>query len=465
MAGCARRTRACDIAIACSWLAWPACWVQHRVWHLQRIPVERCQNRRCLASSAFRARVPEAIVGHERPEEMLFTLRQAWQEGREEEDAKEALRDLFPGGESLDENQIYQLLQVRELAKQGKQYVLAELLLGHAKPYLENQGLTVEDIRPDDSTKAYRLVPHPRIVAAERAAALAEGTQARSIARQALQQSLLADSDEAASHIAAAAAAAVWQRLRSEAARKQRALPGRQAADLAMVLALVGCADQTLFNELASITTKEIERTSGKSALITMQQIVEKCAAAGYRQCDYPALFAAGLEALQKLKCPNTSSLVDLRTGNYTLHSQRPMLWLFRHARRQGRKSIPPADAAARFAKAIRGLNAGSSGSLVVDLGCGFGVSSLGLALSGFSALAADASAHCIGFARALSKRWRLPPQELAFVHGDAQEALQSVSAQYRGEVSWVLINFPTPFASLDANSANLGWSTDSELC
>ena len=454
MAACARRKRGCEVAVACGWLAWP-CWIQTPALQFPLAPQkpQRPQSRHFLTRTCFSSQRLAEGPSQESFEDGLQALRRAV---LAEEGVEALLQSLFPQ-ELLDERSILRLLQARERAKQSKEYVLAGLLLSHANPYLEQHGLFVEDIRTDDLRKTYRLVPHPKVVAAGRAAALAEGTKARSIARSALQKSLLADSDDEAAQIAATVTSAVWRQLRSEDAQKWQALPGRQAADLAMVLALAGCTDQSLLDELASIAANEIKRTSRKSALITMQQIVEKCAAAGYRQCDYPELFGASLEALQSLGCPNTSSMIDLRAGNYSLHSERPMLWLFRHATRQGRRSVPPANATAQFTGAIKALNAGRSPSLTVDLGCGFGMSSLGLAVCGFSVLGVDASAHCMGFARSISKRWRLSPQQLSFVHGDAKQALEAVTQAYLGDVQWILVNFPTPFASLDADGPGPG--------
>ncbi|CAE7850557.1 unnamed protein product [Symbiodinium necroappetens] len=459
MASCARRRRISEIAVACGWLAWPSCWT-HRAWH--QLHPNPQQKLRCDGRGLGSAPCMLHAYGswsQESSEDVLKALQRALQE--DTASATSMLQRQFPK-ETLEDDQFRFLMQIRERTKEDKEFELAGVLLDHANPYLEIRGLFLEDIRSDDSKKSYRLVKHPKVVAAEKAAALAEGTQARRIARAALQKSVLAESVAAVSELSAAASSAVWQRLRSEAASKWPALPGRQAADLAIVLALAGCADQSLFDELGSITKKEIDRVAGKSALITMQQIVEKCAAAGYRQCDYPQLFHAGLSALQRLNCPNSSGLTDLKKGVYSLHSERPLRWLFRHATRQGRKSIPPVEAA-DLSESVKELNSGTQ-SLVVDLGCGFGVSSLGLAVSGFGVLAVDASAHCVGFARSMAKRWRLSPRKLGIVHADAEQALLTVTKEYLGDVSWVLINFPTPFANLESNGTDAFSSGNSHL-
>lgn len=50
-----------------------------------------------------------------------------------------------------------------------------------------------------------------------------------------------------------------------------------------------------------------------------------------------------------------------------------------------------------------------------MDLGCGFGTSSLGLVSADASlrVLAVDASAQCVAYARGVAARWRLPPERL----------------------------------------------------
>lgn len=143
--------------------------------------------------------------------------------------------------------------------------------------------------------------------------------------------------------------------------------------------------------------------------------------------------------------CPSSSNLRDLEVGNYSLHSPRPLLWLFRHSTRQGRRCIPPR--ASKVHEAVKRLRQ-SSQPLVIDLGCGFGASSLGLAQGGHAVLAVDASAHCIRYATALSRRWQLPQSQVSFVQCAAEDALAAVRSVEMAAVKWILINFPTPFAA-----------------
>jgi len=100
----------------------------------------------------------------------------------------------------------------------------------------------------------------------------------------------------------------------------------------------------------------------------------------------------------------------------------------------------------------------GQAKPLILDLGCGFGVGNLGLACADgdWQILAVDASAHCIGYAQSLARRWRLPPERLHFAHCGAMAALNAVTEGYPGSVQWILVNFPTPYAAVgDEESGN----------
>ncbi|KAJ1415185.1 hypothetical protein B484DRAFT_434790, partial [Ochromonadaceae sp. CCMP2298] len=121
---------------------------------------------------------------------------------------------------------------------------------------------------------------------------------------------------------------------------------------------------------------------------------------------------------------------------------------------------------------------ADSSRPLVVDVGCGFGVSLLGLAQaaaagagrenngnssmdsstwSGCNFLGCDLSSHCVAYAQGLAKRWNID-SECRFCIAPAEDFLQWVLDHYPGPVVWVLIQFPTPYKldlSLSAGGLN----------
>eukprot|EP00434_Breviolum_minutum_P032423 symbB.v1.2.028672.t4/scaffold3061.1/size64423/6 len=335
------------------------------------------------------------------------------------------------------------LLLLRQRLRQERRYDLADALLEILRPRLEAAGLRLEDDR-DGQT---RLVPHKTtLMASHRKAALA-AKAARSYAEEALKQSLQADTEEEALAAADAAALGVHQAFADSS--DLSGLKGRQASDLALSLALAGCDESQIFDQLGTIAEKEL--LGRQRSLVTVQQMLERLATAGYRQQDYPGVFKAGLTALKRLSCPSSSNLRDLEVGNYSLHSPRPLLWLFRHSTRQGRRCIPPR--ASKVHEAVERLSQ-SSQPLVIDLGCGFGASSLGLAQGGHAVLAVDASAHCIRYATALRRRWQLPQSQVSFVQCAAEDALAAVLSVEMAAVKWILINFPTPFAAPESDGA-----------
>ncbi|CAJ1336272.1 unnamed protein product [Effrenium voratum] len=338
---------------------------------------------------------------------------------------------------------VEQLLQLRVRLRRLRRFEAADRVLHRVAPQLERQGLFVEDAKDG----SFRLIRHPRLALSDQQAAAARGKAARLAARQALARSLAADTLAEAAAVAARAAEEVRRHLHSEEASKGQALLGRQSVDLAFSLALAGCRDEDLFQELGDIAERELARSK---ALVNCQQLVERLASAGFRQKDFPDIYRRALEALQRLGCPESEGLRDLRAGNFSLNSKWPLLWLFRHATRQGRRSVPPARCP-ELNEAVAKLD--GTRPLAIDLGCGFGVSSLGLAMQRHSVLAVDASVHCVNFAAAMACRWRLPADVLQVAHCAAEEALDAARG-FGGEVEWILINFPTPFAAMEDREA-----------
>jgi SAM-dependent methyltransferase len=82
----------------------------------------------------------------------------------------------------------------------------------------------------------------------------------------------------------------------------------------------------------------------------------------------------------------------------------------------------------------------------VVDLGCGYGVSLLGLADNDRDAscnyLGVDMSARAVSFASRISRSWGLA-ERCVFVHADAFDILNDVIEQYSGPVRWISCHFP----------------------
>lgn len=105
---------------------------------------------------------------------------------------------------------------------------------------------------------------------------------------------------------------------------------------------------------------------------------------------------------------------------------------------------------------------------LVVDVGCGFGVSLLGLAAaknllldgsdgkaSSFYSkllpagevnfLGCDLSSHCVAYASAIARKWKIGAT-CRFCVAPAESFLEWVLDSYPGPVLWVNIQFPTPY-------------------
>ena len=100
---------------------------------------------------------------------------------------------------------------------------------------------------------------------------------------------------------------------------------------------------------------------------------------------------------------------------------------------------------------------------LVVDIGCGMGVSLLGLASlcetinqptqdrdelridwSKFNFIGVDLSRLAIGYAQGVRDRWDM--NNLAFVVDSAENAMKAISESYPGQISLVMLQFPTPY-------------------
>lgn len=278
---------------------------------------------------------------------------------------------------------------------------------------------------------------------------LEEGREIRSLAKAASR----AAADAAFPEVDSAAQRA--KELLSDGEEGVMKLQGRSHADVALDFALAGAGDPELFLLLAGGMAKELDRFGARAKPLVVALMIERLALAGVRQCEFPAVFDRARRLLwaRGWNAQESTTLRDLEAGNFSLLSERPLLCLFRHETRRGSRSVPPrgADAATR---AIERLNLGASRAcahgqrVVLDLGCGYGVSSLGLGLFGeYQVLAVDASAQYIHFARSMAARWRVPPGRLRFVHCSAQAALQATEHGYGGLVEWILINFPTPYA------------------
>jgi hypothetical protein len=189
--------------------------------------------------------------------------------------------------------------------------------------------------------------------------------------------------------------------------------------------------------------------------------------------------------------------LLDMRTGSqstknafgYWLHSPSggPLMALWTHSTKQKKVRcvfneetiLPPGTRKAKLSqcspqdvrngkKRSRVIWGGDSPlgfadmslPLVVDVGCGFGVSLLGIAalaeysllhpaetqkVGNWNCLGCDLSSHCIRYAQSVSTRWNLSDR-CRFCVAPAEDFVEWVRDFYPGPVVWLLLQFPTPY-------------------
>lgn len=276
-------------------------------------------------------------------------------------------------------------------------------------------------------------------------------------------------------------------------------LRGRKAADAAFWFALAGISDVTvtspnasaLFDSLTRIAIAELQRFGAKPSCRAKDviHIVERLYAAGISgdlQKQLSLVAANCLEA-KDFRGRNTSTNTDiiglLQENNFDMHSDRPLLWIWRFSIRQ-RKQRSFLRGAAKQYERLSGTSLDKteeypshetnsidaynweelfddpSLQLVVDIGCGMGVSLHGLATlreeeEGSSEIAVDwstcnyvgvdLSRLAVGFANAIASRWVVSGR-LRYIVGSAEDFLQQVTKAYPGDVRLIMIQFPTPF-------------------
>jgi SAM-dependent methyltransferase len=254
-------------------------------------------------------------------------------------------------------------------------------------------------------------------------------------------------------------------------------LRGRKAADAAFWFSLAGSHDEYLLQSLSKICTKELERFGtrascrGKDVL----HIFERFAAAGLRNnTDLEIMGKIALES----KDASFSDSMDL----LDFHSDRCLLMIWRFSTRQ-RKQRAFLESALKHWERQEQLNTGDAVEnhpsyssnrydwnkiyddptkpLVIDIGCGMGVSLLGLAQqkqnrtnntgqlvddwSACNFVGVDLSGLAIGFGQGMSRRWGLDGR-LHFVVDAAEEFLHRVIESYPGSIELCLVQFPTPY-------------------
>ena len=265
-------------------------------------------------------------------------------------------------------------------------------------------------------------------------------------------------------------------------------LDGRKAADAAFWFALAGVQDDTIFNLLTMVVGKELARFGERPSCRAKDilAVVDRLAAAGVR--DDPRLEEI-VDSIMKSKddARHDKKRADRRL---CLHSDSCalMIWKFSTKQRKQRNFL---DSAADHWKSTKSHSQSAfpsvdettekkydwnhifedpSRPLVVDVGCGMGVSLLGLSTIGeetidegleedwtqFNFLGNDLGSLAIGYGNNIAKRWELT-SKLHFTIADSTTLLKAVAETYPGPVAYILVQFPTPYRLTDPTSNTSG--------
>jgi len=296
-------------------------------------------------------------------------------------------------------------------------------------------------------------------------------------------------------------------------------LRGRKAADAVFWFALAGVRDNgekdedsdekeldfSLFEALTHICLEELTRFGKRSSCRAMDimHIIERVAAAGITTETFQKLqkeAAVCLESKNKhdiAELDRRGVLKCLRRGEFELHSERSLLWIWRFSAKQRKQkqilttlekpleTIDDCKDDDENEEEVNETNGGTNNPtlhrveidwndmfedpslpLVIDIGCGMGVSILGLSTlkdrsendtsnnspmlnsidwSGCNYLGADLSRLAINFATRISQRWQINGRT-QFIVRSGEETLEEIINTYPGKVQLCMIQFPTPF-------------------
>ncbi len=299
----------------------------------------------------------------------------------------------------------------------------------------------------------------------------------------------------------------------------EQELRGRAAADAIFWFAIAGVFDDqndvtyqttggvtnestpldfSLFDALTFICLKELSRFGDRNSCrpSDIMHIIERIAAAGVKSDIFVQLQREAARCLEQKDANDVQNLAQrgvielLHRGKFELHSERSLLWIWRFSTKQRKQRAFLQSAAKHWESAhnrdkfdVSSLDEGKSLTssrdesmynmdwdlvfkdptrpLVIDIGCGMGVSILGLSTLGIDEsmsdsrinldwnrcnfLGADLSRIGINFASAISKRWGLQ-DNVHFTFASAEEIMEHVAKTYPGKVNLCMIQFPTPF-------------------
>ena len=273
----------------------------------------------------------------------------------------------------------------------------------------------------------------------------------------------------------------------------RRELQGRKFADAAFELSLLGVRDEAIFTYLVEQQGRELARW-GLRASVRAHDIVKLCerlACAGVRDggiyLQAARLLrdkgdAGGDTAEYLLAALATAEALDHEATGLRMslgNNSRPKMAMWTYLSRQrkaGKQNLVAencevaaatavATAAAPLPPSLATLFADPSLPLVVDLGCGLGVSLLGLAEARgqevYNFCGVELNSESARYGQGIAARWGLGGR-VAFVQLECCEALERLEREYPGPCALVAVQFPTPF-KLRLGSAEAGSQTAQE--
>ena len=256
-----------------------------------------------------------------------------------------------------------------------------------------------------------------------------------------------------------------------------RELTGRKFADAALALALAGVSNKKVYYALIEGAKSDLARVGHRNSCrsIDLLDICRTFSAAGVEDQEFYLQVAEIIDCKIKNnenqeEYENQSFLKSaaekLRCDYNMFIDERALCLLWRKNRRGNKAGLQRADKIDIDVDLDTTSNTSSkSGTnimisdlfenpelpLIVDLGCGLGLSMLGLAYSNrkegekFNFLGVDMSESALQYAEGISSRFLLQGN-CRFLKSEALLAVYSIQSSYRGDVQWYIVSFPTPY-------------------
>lgn len=247
-------------------------------------------------------------------------------------------------------------------------------------------------------------------------------------------------------------------------------LRGRTSADAAFNLSLAGIQNaKHVFDSLVCICIHELERVGQRSSFQPkyILQMIEKFSVTGASLSKLRQLYRVAAAHLEEKKYEDIELIQNLSKGNFGFHSDRPLLWLWRFSRKQ-RKLAPKAVLSNDDEQNIDWgqFYTCTSKDLIIDLGSGMGVSLLNASTCSRTSkyqthhetedikwelcnyAGAELNQMMVRYANGMRSRLERCETEnfIQFFNKSAETFLNDVVISYKGEVSLIMLQFPSPY-------------------